>query len=462
LDEPVERLPNSDAQRARLSAIASRGQTDHLAHCVTTALEITGPLPVDALRPALDRVVALRPALRSGFSPDAPFHEVRPAGPVPLTHRLLSGVSPAQGWEAAHEEAARESHQPFPVGTTPLLRAVALTVDPRRHLLVVSVDPLAADAWSANLLLEDLIAAAFPSAGAAASHGVDDYAAVQRRRVAWEDGPEGRAALARRTAGLDGAAHGLPRWDAVDAGGSTGATMVEHGVDLPDDVVERLRARIRRAAGSTFAAGLAAVVAASPREPARPVAVTSTFAARDPGAEERVVGWLSNDVALVLPAPRGTVGDYLRAVRGEIFAVLGDQRVPFGRLREEAAIVHEEGVSVSLLYLPGQLSGGGDRPPPRPGAATVRRAAVSVCPTGADVDLFLLEVPPPRADGARPMVRLGALSGPAHRAAAETLLGRWRDALVALADIEWNQTSMRGWRALVDAGRPVSAGVDRP
>lgn len=460
--EPTERLPNSHGQRARLAAIVA-GQAGHLAHCVTTAVDITGPLRVDVLRQALDRVVATRPALRGVFSPAVPYHEIAPARPVPLVHRVLSESTPARRWQAAHDAAAQESRQPFAVGATPLLRALLLTAEPRRHLLVISADPLAADAWSANLIQDDLVRHALAGTRPVGPPTDDAYPAVRRNRARWEQGPAGEVALARRRARLAGSTDRLP-WNApaADADDQGNDALTEQSVDLPDAVVLRLRERIRAAAGSTLAAGLAGVVAALPCEPTRPVTVTSTFAARTPGAEQQVVGWLSTDVAVVLPAPRGQVDDYLRALRSEIFDVLGDQWLPLDRLRDAGQPVPDGGVSVSLLYLPSQLSGGAQTTAQR-GPVSGQRSAVSVCPTGADIDLFLLEAPPPRADGSRPLIRLGAICTRSRAGMAQTLLNRWHDALVALADLDWRRSSMTQWRAMVAtaAVRPVAVGAAR-
>lgn len=418
-------LPASDAQRTRLADLAARGPVGVLRHCLTAAIDIRGPVDPDAVRAGLARVIARRPALRSRFDETGNHAPVAAAEPV-FEHRTMFGRTVDERLAAAHEDAAEEGHRPLPPGSVPLLRGLLLSAARDRHLLVVTADQLACDAWSLNMILDDLIAP-----GETAEHP-DAYEQVWSARQAWLDGAEGKVATERCRTRLVGASR---RWPVPVAPGAPGVA-VRVAVDLDDDVALALRERTRRARSSMLAVGAAALSALAP-EDAGVLAFTSTLAARETLAEQTVVGWFANE-AVVRVSPRtGTVRDQLTALRGEVFAALRDQRVPLERV-ENALEESGAGLSLALLYLPGQLSGG-DQGDLRVGAARATRSAVSICPTRADVDLFLVEDPPPMADGARPLIRIGAT---AHGAVAEQDLRRivqdWHAALIALAGDDWD------------------------
>jgi hypothetical protein len=180
------------------------------------------------------------------------------------------------------------------------------------------------------------------------------------------------------------------------------------------------------------------------------LALTTTLAAREPD-ENAVVGRFANEAVLVLPPRDGTIGQYLSEVRRDVFAALGEQRVPYEEL---AASLDPTGagdrLSVSLLFLPATLSGGVPRAR-RLGSVDARRTAAGICPTGADLDLFVVESPPPLADGARPLLRVGVMTARPDISAA--LAGRWLDgwaaAIAELSNSEWTTEDVRFWEARV-------------
>jgi hypothetical protein len=437
-------LPNTRQQRRRLREVETRGANGVLRHCLSAALAITGRVDVDVLRDALVEVVQRRPALRARFTAGTDEHVILATTGVELDEITVDGPTPADRWHAAHEIAAERGMRPFPVGATPLLRACLVDAGERR-LLVLTVDQLACDAWSANLILDELIATADARARGetAAETQPDDYVTVTRRRVAWLDSERGQAAVARRRAALAGTEAGW-MWTA-DPRATGAGELVQRKIVVPDGPATAFLEAVRRTGGSVFAAALAALVAAGGRGPGTRLSVSSTFACRENRAEENTVGWLSNEVRLPVPAVEGTIADFLGAVRGELLAGLTDQRVPSDEPDEGA-----DRLSVSLMYLPPQLNGG-DRTTTRIGAAQCERNSVSVCPTGADLDLFVAERPAPLSDSDRPLLLLGGTADPSRVPARrlEQVLDSWLAALTQMSGTDWHTVSLNqiGWRA---------------
>jgi hypothetical protein len=441
-------LVNSDAQRARICELTERGATGQLRHCLTAAVEIRGPAEEDRWRARLARIVANRPALRSVFG-SAGTHRLA-ADATPTFRRDMVdapvGASADERWRIVHRMARVEARWPFALGETPLVRATLLSADDDHHLLLVTADPLVCDAWSANLLIEDLLRDD-------GERGPDEYAAAWRARSDWLEGARGEEAIARRQGAVAGA---WLRWPMTGSPDPTDPDEpAERFVDFGDDLTRALRDQVRRARGSMLAVGAAALALSASPDASVPLALTSTLAARETLAEENVVGWLSNDAIFSIPVCSGTLSEYLTLIRGEIFAALRDQRAPYERVGQA---LHGgqvgAGLSFALLYLPSSLSGG-NQMSAEDGGAAVRRAAVSICPTGADVDVFMVEQPPYLNEEPPPLLRLGVSGrrGVLGTAGAERILNGWVAAMTLLAREDWADTPASAVRApLRDGG----------
>jgi hypothetical protein len=424
------KLPTSVTQRLQIEQAAGRATSESVERCLTMAIEIDGPADEMLWRSRLIGLVAKRPALRSVFV-SADTHVVTDGGEPSLVRVPVTEDADVDGWSLAHAFARQEAARPFGVDESPLLRASLFSVADR-HLLLVNADPRVCDAWSANLLVEDLL-------GGPDAAEPDRYVEVWQTRLAWVTGERGMAAVQRQRARVAGAWH---RWPVPDLG-KPAADATEEIVDLADATSLALRERVRRTKGSLLAVGAVALAFATVADPVVPLALRSTVAARSTVAEERVVGRFSNDVVLVLPPPAGTLAEHLRAVRGDIFAALSDQCAPYELVRS-AMTVESEGLSFGLLFLPANLSGG-DQTAARVGRAVASRAAVSICPTGADLDMFMVENPPAGANGDRPLLRLGVADrrGRVGATGAGLILDRWSAAMELLACLDWDRASAR-------------------
>ena len=432
-----------------------------LRHCLTAGLDVRGPLDSGVVCRALEHVVAGRPALRSVFAVDADYHDIV-EGPmsVPVDHHLVPGEDPADRWERVHDLARAASMQPFPVGTIPLLRADIFTAADDRHLIVVYADQLVCDAWSVNLIVDDLIAAADTLArgGEPPLTVPDRYPAIRAARSRWLDGERGSRALRRRQQAMAGVARRWPWVGEPEPGAADEVRQLT--VDVDDDATERLSEALRGTGHTMFAVGATALRAAAGILPDRSHAVGSTFAGRGSTVDDSVVGWLSNEVGIALPPADGTIAEYLAVLRGQVMAALDDQLIPAGLIWDTTADT-DTGLSLSLMFLPGRLSGGADRAVRTIATARVARDAVDICPTGADVDLFMVEEPPPGADGARPLLRLGAVSRPSITGDVQIrrLLLGWRAALQTMAESDWTSAAVSGIGTL--HGSPVEQWGER-
>ncbi|ONF73753.1 non-ribosomal peptide synthetase [Amycolatopsis keratiniphila] len=149
--------------------------------------EIEGPLDVDALQRAVSACVARHETLRTCLRGDGGElrQVVRPPGPVPLGFADLRSALPAEAARAAVDKAVADLlARPFALDTAPLLRADLLRTAEDRHVLVIVVHHVAADARAVDILAAELTACYRDDPPPSRSRlRYADFAAWQRTRL---------------------------------------------------------------------------------------------------------------------------------------------------------------------------------------------------------------------------------------------------------------------------------------
>jgi len=342
---PVERgrtLPLSFAQQRfwfleRLGAAPA-------AYNVPLVLRLRGVLSADALRRALDGVVARHEALRTVFPTEAggPVQRVLPALSIPLPVDDLSALPEAERAERAKEISDRESRFAFDLETGPLLRARLLKLADDEHLLLLTLHHVVVDAWSVGILYRELAALY-----AAELDGQDaelpplpvqyaDYAVWQRERLDgsalegelayWRDRLQGTATLA------------LPTDRPHPAVQSFRGGM--HPFALPRESWDAATALARRSGATPFMVLLAAFDVLLYRwSGTEDVVVGSPVAGRTPEQTEPLIGVFLNTLALRTDLSGDpTFAGLLARVRDVTLDAYAHQEVPFERLVEELKI----------------------------------------------------------------------------------------------------------------------------
>ncbi|MYT68261.1 MULTISPECIES: non-ribosomal peptide synthetase [unclassified Streptomyces] len=153
--------------------VADRLLSDNSTFSVHRVLRLTGPLDRDAVRRALDALVARHETLRMVFRDDSPpRQEPTAAGPAPLRTVDLSHLPPVARPAAAVRVAEEEIKRPFDLERGPVFRAVLAVCDDSTHVLVLNLHHCVADEWSCGVLARE-----FGALYAAAARGADDLAA---------------------------------------------------------------------------------------------------------------------------------------------------------------------------------------------------------------------------------------------------------------------------------------------
>ncbi|MGJ6960823.1 amino acid adenylation domain-containing protein [Streptosporangium sp. G11] len=148
-------------------------------YTVPVAVRLRGHLDADALRRALDEIVARHEALRTRFlttEDGTPELVIDEPGPAALR------VVEAAGVDAAIELLDADLAVPFDLERGPLLRTVLARIAPEDHVLLIAAHHTVIDGWSSDLLIRELLALHDGAIPPSAPVGYGDYALWQRGR----------------------------------------------------------------------------------------------------------------------------------------------------------------------------------------------------------------------------------------------------------------------------------------
>lgn len=286
-------------------------------------VRLTGPLDVDALRGAVDRVVARHETLRSVF----------PAVAGAPTRRVLDRMTvPVPVDDVAREDVEQIAlawcEQPFDLADGPLLRLRILRLGADEHELCVAMHHIISDGQSLRLFFDELAAY---YAGRELAPLPTTYTEELLRTAAPDDGTIAwwRQYLMDAPTLLT-VSPDRPR---PSVRGTEGAT---HVATLPTALLGEVTALARRLRMSPFMVLLAAFGALLGRlSRAEDVLVGLPVSGRlDPDTEE-LIGLFVDTAPVRLRTGAATFAELLAHTRESVLGVLSHQGVPFDRLVDE-------------------------------------------------------------------------------------------------------------------------------
>ncbi|WP_157499111.1 condensation domain-containing protein, partial [Lysobacter sp. Root604] len=148
------RLPLSFAQQ-RLWLVSVLDPSADRAYHLPMALRLTGSVDRDALRQALDGLVARHEGLRTRFVAEdgVPCQLVMPAG---QGFALREEIAASQ--DAVEQAIADELATPFDLANGPMIRGRLLRVSEQEHVLVLNQHHIVSDGWSNAVMVRELAA----------------------------------------------------------------------------------------------------------------------------------------------------------------------------------------------------------------------------------------------------------------------------------------------------------------
>ncbi|WP_182880432.1 non-ribosomal peptide synthase/polyketide synthase [Microbispora sp. H10949] len=370
-------------------------EPDSTEYVTPTALRLRGELDREALRSALDVLVARHESLRTTFD-QADGHGVQTVHPpyaVALPLLDLSG-RPAGDREAALVEALdAEARRTFDLRHGPLMRALLLRLADDDHVLMLTLHHIVTDGWSTGVLAGELgvayraLAEGREPELSALPVQYADFAVWQRERMSGEVLSGQLGYWRERLAGIEPLE--LPVDRPRPAVRSGRGAVVEFTV--PASVVAGIKAAGRSRDATMFVPLVAACAVVLGRWSGRDdVALGTVSSGRERAELERLVGFFVNTVVLRTRLDPGwTVGELLGSVKDTVLGAFAHQDVPFERVVEELAPVRDTSrtplfqAMVVLQNTPGGL-------PDMPGL-TVSGVAPSFTAAGCDVTIEFQE-----------------------------------------------------------------------
>ncbi|MCW5978615.1 MAG: amino acid adenylation domain-containing protein [Bryobacteraceae bacterium] len=324
------------------------------AYNVPQAFHLAGALDVEALRKALEDVVARHEALR------ATFREFE-GRPVQIIHRDARLPFEVLDWRAkklatddvrVREYLAREAYRPFDLERDRPIRASLLRLSDEEHVLLLCIHHIASDGWSGRILAREIdsLYAAHCGAPAADLPAAGSYLEYAKRQREWFESPAFEEQLSywkRQLSGLPSALE-IPADFLLPAQPDHRGDVVSR--DLAPELCQTLGAVASGESGTLFMLLLAALELHLGRLTGQDdFAVGAPIAGRAGRKTENVIGFFVNTLVMRASLSPGiSFRDLLRRVRQTALDAYDHQEMPFERLVEELGV--ERSLSRNPLF----------------------------------------------------------------------------------------------------------------
>ncbi|TCK33795.1 amino acid adenylation domain-containing protein [Paraburkholderia sp. BL8N3] len=335
------RLPLSFAQQ-RLWFLDALNQAAGAAYHIPAALRLTGKLDQDALRAALERIVARHEVLRTTIAAERgePFLRIADATHrFALTRRDLREIAAGEREQAVARIGEAEAIEPFDLGHGPLVRGQLLELADEDHILLVTQHHIVSDGWSIGVLIDELSALydalhrGLPDPLPPLAIQYADYAAWQRDRLQGET-------LKRQTAFWKARLKDAPALLELPTDRPRPAVQSYLGasvpVALPRELGDALRELGRQQGATLFMtlfAGWAALLSRIAQQ--HDLVIGTPVANRTQAELESLIGFFVNTLALrVRLEDDPDVRTLLQRVKADALAAYAHQELPFEQVVE--------------------------------------------------------------------------------------------------------------------------------
>ena len=152
---PTTAIPLTEAQR-EIWMTSQQGATASCSFNESASFVLEGPLEIDALQSALNRVIARHDGLRQVFARNGETFDILDPFELDLDlHDLSAEADPEAAMARLLEE---DSNTEIDLVAGPPLRAFLVRRSPEDHVLVINAHHIVCDGWSYNVLSGDLAA----------------------------------------------------------------------------------------------------------------------------------------------------------------------------------------------------------------------------------------------------------------------------------------------------------------
>ncbi|HEX7240243.1 MAG TPA: amino acid adenylation domain-containing protein, partial [Longimicrobiaceae bacterium] len=337
---------------------------------IPLAWRLDGALDAAALERALGEIVRRHEALRTVFreTEAGPVQVIAPFAGFVLAVRDLAGLGEGEREEEVERLAGEDASRPFDLSAGPLFRAGLLRLGGEEHVLLLCMHHVVSDGWSMGVLFRELSVLYQAYRERRESPLVElpvqyaDYAAWQREQLRGE-------ALERQLGFWRETLRGAPELLELPTDRPRPAVQSFRGasehVQLPSEVLERLRALGRQEGVTLYMVALGAFQALLSRySGSEDVVVGSPVAGRGRDEVEELIGFFVNTLVLRTDVSGDpSFRELLGRVREVTLGAYEHQEVPFERLvadlRPERSLSHSPLFQVAFTLDNAQDTGGG-------------------------------------------------------------------------------------------------------
>ncbi|MGA3948830.1 amino acid adenylation domain-containing protein [Ralstonia nicotianae] len=351
-------LPLSFAQQRLWFLAQMEGGSE--AYHIPVGLRLKGELDEDALRRALDRIVARHEALRTCFEVQEGQAVQRVASAdVGFALDCVDLQGQADREQALATLSEREANTPFDLAHGPLIRGRLVKLGEHEHVLLITMHHIVSDGWSQGVLARELgtLYEAYRSGGEdplpALPIQYADYAVWQRR---WLEGGE----LQRHGTYWEQALASAPTLLSLPTDRARPAQQDYAGGSVEVAFDETLSAGLRKLSqrhGTTLfmtvLAGWSALLSRLSGQDE--VVVGSPVANRTRSEVESLIGFFVNTLALRVEVGGVTVSELLGRVKAKVLEAQAHQDLPFEqvveRVRPVRSLSHSPVFQAALSWL---------------------------------------------------------------------------------------------------------------
>ncbi|RAA09406.1 non-ribosomal peptide synthetase, partial [Ralstonia pseudosolanacearum] len=353
-----EALPLSFAQQRLWFLAQMEGGSE--AYHIPVGLRLKGELDEDALRRALDRIVARHEALRTCFVTEEGQAVQRVASAdVGFALDCVDLQGQADREQALATLSEREANTPFDLAHGPLIRGCLVKLGEQEHVLLITMHHIVSDGWSQGVLAREL-GSLYEAYRAGNSDPLPalpiqyaDYAVWQRR---WLESGE----LQRQGAYWEQALAGAPTLLSLPTDRARPAQQDYAGGSVEVIFDETLSAGLRKLSqrhGTTLfmtvLAGWSALLSRLSGQ--EEVVVGSPVANRTRSEVEGLIGFFVNTLALRVEVSGATASELLGRVKAKVLEAQAHQDLPFEqvveRVRPVRSLSHSPVFQAALSWL---------------------------------------------------------------------------------------------------------------
>jgi amino acid adenylation domain-containing protein len=339
------------------------------AYHVGGGLGFSGPLDVGALQAAMQALAERHDALRTVFAsgPEGlPEQRILEHVRIDIPFADLSLLDAAEREFRYDEAVARVCRTPFDLTAGPLLRCALLKMAEGEHQLLLMMHHIISDAWSVQLMLDDLAQAyalrmqGLPDTRPQPDIGYVDFALWQRK---WLEEGEGERQLAYWRKRLGASQPVLALTTDRPRSAEARYSAAQYSLDIPAGLAEGLRQLSRAQGGTLFMALLAAFHALLFRYTGQnEIRVGVPASGRGRPETAGVIGVFINTLVLdARLAAHTSLAELLVQVRDTSIEAQAHQDLPFERLVQALRAEHGHGAA-SLFQVMFNHLGQGDQP----------------------------------------------------------------------------------------------------